>query len=81
MNPTQKDLQTFRAALYSLAAQKAKHLTGTQVMLLLKEVSEEIYTAGIDQALRNASLNLENLADAFDYTWLSLLIVKLNKKP
>lgn len=80
MNQTQQDLSTFRAALYTLAAEKAAKLNGRELMHLLKEVSEDVYTAGIDRALREAPIeDIDNLADAFDYTWLTLLIVRLDK--
>lgn len=73
------DLQTMRAEFFALCATLAKDIPGDEVIRMLKEISEDVYTAGIDQIFAEALLkNRDNVADAFDFTWLTALAIKLN---
>jgi hypothetical protein len=73
-----RDLADFRASLWKTLAKNAKHLTGLQVAQALREVSDDIYHAGIDSAYTTTKTrDPQNLADAWDLTWLTALNVKL----
>jgi hypothetical protein len=73
-----RDLADFRASLWKTLAKNAKHLTGLQVVQALHEVSDDIYHAGIDSAYTTTKArDPQNLADAWDLTWLTALNVKL----
>jgi hypothetical protein len=73
-----RDLADFRASLWKALARNAKHLTGLQVAQALREVSDDIYHAGIDSAYTTTKVrDPQNLADAWDLTWLTALNVKL----
>jgi hypothetical protein len=72
------DLADFRASLWKTLAKNAKHLSGSQVVQALREVSDDIYHAGIDNAYTTTKVrDPQNLADAWDLTWLTALNVKL----
>ena len=73
-----RDLADFRASLWKALAKNAKHLTGVQVVHGLREISDDIYHAGIDSAYTTTKVrDPQNLADAWDLTWLTALNVKL----
>jgi hypothetical protein len=72
------DIADFRANLWRAVARNAKHLTGLQVVQALREISDDIYHAGVDSAYINTKArDPRNLADAWDLTWLTALNVKL----
>jgi len=73
-----RDLADFRASLWKTLARNSKQLTGLQVAQALREVSDDIYHAGIDSAYTTTKArDPQNLADAWDLTWLTALNVKL----
>jgi hypothetical protein len=73
-----RDLAAFRASLWKTLAKNAKHLTGLQIVQALREISDDIYYAGIDSAYTTTKTHdPQNLADAWDLTWLTALNVKL----
>jgi hypothetical protein len=73
-----RDLAEFRGSLWKTLAKNAKHLTGLQVVQGLREISDDIYHAGIDSAYTTTKVrDPQNLADAWDLTWLTALNVKL----
>jgi hypothetical protein len=73
-----RDLADFRASLWKTLAKNAKGLTGLQIVQALREVSDDIYHAGIDSAYTSTKIrDPQNLADAWDLTWLTALNVKL----
>jgi hypothetical protein len=73
-----QDLADFRASLWKTLAKNAKNLTSLQVVQALREVSDDIYHAGIDSAYTTTKVrDPQNLADAWDLTWLTALNVKL----
>ena len=56
----------------------ARELTGSEVIRALHEISDDIYYAGIDQAYVITKVrDPQNLADAWDLTWLTALSVNL----
>lgn len=83
MTEAQLDNSAIRAGLFKLASSlaKAKGVGGPALVLLLKEISEEVYEAGIDRVFKETKLkNMDNCADSFDFTWLTILIVRLNQR-
>jgi len=73
-----RDLAAFRASLWTTLAKNGKHLTGLQLVKALREISDDIYHAGIDSAYTTTKTrDPQNLADAWDLTWLTALNVKL----
>jgi hypothetical protein len=73
-----RDLANFRASLWNAVAKNAGHLTGPQVVQALRDVSDDIYHAGVDAAYTRTKVqDPQNLADAWDLTWLTALNVKL----
>ena len=75
------DIQIMRKGFYDLCAKLAMDngVPVDELMSLLKEVSEDMYTAGLDRVFATAPLsNHDNVADAFDFTWLAMLAVRLN---
>ena len=73
-----RDLADFRASLWKTLAKNATGLTGLQVVRALREVSDDIYHAGIDGAYTTTKVrDPQNLADAWDLTWLTALNVRL----
>jgi hypothetical protein len=73
-----RDLADFRSSLWKTLAKNAKHLTGLQVVQALREISDDIYHAGIDAAYTTTKArDPQNLADAWDLTWLTALNVEL----
>jgi len=72
------DVADFRASLWKALARNAEHLTGVQVVRALREISDDIYHAGIDNAYTTTKArDPQNLADAWDLTWLTALNVRL----
>jgi hypothetical protein len=68
----------FPRRLWKTLAKNAKNLTGPQVVEELRKISDDIYHAGIDSAYVMTKVrDPQNLADAWDLTWLSVLNVKL----
>lgn len=73
-----RDLADFRASLWKTLGKNAKGLTGLQFAQALREVSDDIYHAGIDSAYTTTKVHdPQNLADAWDLTWLTALNVRL----
>jgi hypothetical protein len=73
-----QDLADFRASLWKTLAVNAEHLTGLQVVQALREISDDIYYAGVDNAYVTTKVrDPQNLADAWDLTWLTALNVNL----
>jgi hypothetical protein len=73
-----RDLADFRASLWKTLARNAKGLSGLQIVQALREVSDDIYYAGIDSAYTTTKVrDPQNLADAWDLTWLTALNVRL----
>jgi hypothetical protein len=73
-----RDLADFRASLWKTLAKNANGLSGPQVVRALREVSDDIYHAGIDGAYTTTKVrDPQNLADAWDLTWLTALSVGL----
>ena len=87
MSETQNDELTLdaigemRAVFFEKCKQLAEKnkVPGIIVLDLLKEVSEEICEAGLDSAFGELSpTSRDRLMNAFDFTWLALLAVRLN---
>jgi hypothetical protein len=73
-----RDLAEFRMSLWKTLAVNAKQLSGSEVIKALREISDDIYYAGIDQAYVTTKVSdPQNLADAWDLTWLTALNVNL----
>jgi hypothetical protein len=73
-----RDLAEFRMSLWKTLAVNAEQLTGGEVIKALREISDDIYYAGIDQAYVTTKVSdPQNLADAWDLTWLTALNVNL----
>jgi hypothetical protein len=73
-----RDLASFRGSLWNALAKNAGHLSGSQVVQALRDVSDDIYHAGVDAAYtRTRVQDPQNLADAWDLTWLTALNIKL----
>lgn len=73
-----RDLADFRASLWTTLAENAAHLTGLQVVQALRKISDDVYYAGIDRAYVNTKVrDPQNLADAWDLTWLTALNIEL----
>ena len=76
------DVDLLRAELFEIAIRNAKGKDGGKVLQCLKEMSEEMYASGIDESLRMTEKqidNWDNIASAWDLTWLTLLTYKLKK--
>lgn len=76
------DVDILRASLYEVVEKNARGLTGPQVVRCLKEASEEMYAAGIDEALRMTESRIEqwdHIASAWDLTWMTLFAHALSK--
>ena len=71
-------LADFHGRLWFIFSQNAKGKTGPQVVAALKRASEKVYDAGIDEAYAGLPLS-ENLALAFDLTWLTAVNMELTK--
>lgn len=77
-----QDVDILRSCLYSEMMKRAETLSGPQVLKALKEISEEMYASGLDEALHKAEADIKqwnNIASAWDLTWLTLLAVRLNR--
>jgi hypothetical protein len=73
-----RDLAEFRMSLWKTLAVNAQQLTGSDVIKALREISDDIYYAGIDEAYVTTKVrDPQNLADAWDLTWLTALNVNL----
>jgi hypothetical protein len=73
-----QDLANFRANLWRTLDRNARHLTGLQVVHALRKISDEVYFAGIDSAYTTTKArDQQNLADAWDLTWLTALNIEL----
>jgi hypothetical protein len=73
-----QDLADFRASLWKTLAVNAKTLTGPQVVKALRDISDDVYHAGIDGAYTTTKVHdPRNLADAWDLTWLTALNIQL----
>jgi hypothetical protein len=73
-----QDLADFRASLWKTLAINAKTLTGPQVVEALRDISDDVYHAGIDGAYTRTKVHdPRNLADAWDLTWLTALNIQL----
>lgn len=76
----QDDVGALRAGVYRELIKKYGNLSGTQVLMALKDASEDIYESGVDRGLHAAKIwNLDNVADAWDLTWLTALAIRLNR--
>lgn len=76
------DVNLLRHELFQVAIKNAKGKDGAKVMRCLKEMSEEMYASGIDESLRMTEKqikNWDNIASAWDLTWLTLLALKLKQ--
>jgi hypothetical protein len=75
-----KDVADFRASLLRALHRNAEGLTGQQVVMALKAVSDDVYDSGVDEAyVRVKPRRRKNLADAWDLTWMSVLNVQLRR--
>jgi hypothetical protein len=66
-----------------VVAKNAQPLDSVEVVQVLKSVSEEMYAAGIDEALRSAESRIkdwDHIASAWDLTWLTLFAYSLSKR-
>lgn len=76
------DINTLRDALYRVVERNSKGLSGAKVVRILKSISQEMYGAGIDESLREAEARIihwDNIASAWDLTWLTLFAYKLKE--
>lgn len=72
-------ISVMRTEMFKLNAQLAKRVSGPELVMILKDVSEEVYMAGIDGALAKAAgKDLDDIADAYDLTWLTALALRLH---
>jgi hypothetical protein len=68
----------FRNRIWDLFAQEAEGMDGADVVLALRQAGEEIWAAGIDDAYSAVpKQDDEALGNAFDITWLTVVIIKL----
>lgn len=77
-----EDVDLLRQSLYRVTEKNAEGLSGPQVVRILKEISEEMYSAHIDEALRKTEGKIQewdNIASAWDLTWLTLFTHRLAK--
>lgn len=75
-----EDVARLRDSIYKMLQHRHGHLTGTQILSALQEISEDVHRAGMDQAWEDADIHdLENVADAWDLIWLSALAIRLHK--
>jgi hypothetical protein len=73
-----QDLANFRASLWKTLEINARTLTGPQVVKALRDISDDVYHAGIDGAYTTTKVrDPQNLADAWDLTWLTALNIQL----
>ena len=73
-----QDLADFRASLWKTLETNARTLTGPQVVKALRDISDDVYHAGIDGAYTTTKVrDPQNLADAWDLTWLTALNIQL----
>jgi hypothetical protein len=80
---TIEDIAILRESLYEVVSANARSLDPAEVIDVLKSISEEMYSAGIDEALRSAEAriqNWDNIASAWDLTWLTLFAYFLKKR-
>jgi hypothetical protein len=77
------DIAALRDCLYEVVAKNAQPLDSVEVVQVLKSISEEMYAAGIDEALRSAESRIkdwDHIASAWDLTWLTLFAYSLSKR-
>jgi hypothetical protein len=73
-----QDLANFRASLWKTLETNARTLTGPQVVKALRDISDDVYDAGIDGAYTTTKVrDPQNLADAWDLTWLTAFNIQL----
>jgi hypothetical protein len=73
-----QDLADFRASLWKNLAMNAESMTGRQVVKALRDISDDVYHAGIDSAYTTTKVqDPQNIADAWDLTWLTALNIEL----
>lgn len=76
------DVDELRHGLYQVVKRNAEGLPGPVVVEVLKSISEDMYAAGVDEALRMTEReisNWDNIASAWDLTWLTLFALKLKR--
>ena len=72
------DIAAFRESLWRTLDRNCQGLSGEEVVQALKVVSDEIYHAGIDDAyVRTKTRKTQNIADAWDLTWVTALSIRL----
>lgn len=70
----------FRDKLWNLFAQHAKGMDGADVVVALRQASEEIWAVGIDDTYSSMKhRDDEPLGNAFDITWLTVVCIKLQE--
>jgi len=77
------DIAALRDCLYEVVAKNAQPLDSVEVVQVLKSISDEMYAAGIDEALRSAESRIkdwDHIASAWDLTWLTLFAYSLSKR-
>lgn len=55
-------ISVMRTEMFKLNAQLAKRVSGPELVMILKDVSEQVYMAGIDGALAKAGKDLDDIA-------------------
>lgn len=76
------DIGALRKQLYAVVEKNAAGKTGPEVVRALKRISEVMYGSGVDEALRKTEQkmkNWDNIADAWDLTWLTVLAIELKR--
>jgi hypothetical protein len=70
----------FRDKLWDLFRQHASGMDGADVVLALKQAGEEIWAVGIDDTYSSMKhQDDEQLGNAFDITWLTVVCIKLQE--
>jgi len=70
----------FRDRLWDLFKEQATGMDGADVVLALKQAGEEIWGVGIDDTYSGMKhQDDEQLGNAFDITWLTVVCIKLKE--
>lgn len=77
-NTPPSEIEAFHDRMWKLARSKARNLNGSDVLAIVQKVSADVWSAGID-GISNVRPGDDLAAAAFDLTWMSPLIIALDK--
>lgn len=79
-NEVRMDVAALRDSIYRTLYAKYGRLSGLEVLKALHDASEDMYAAGIDHGMQKAKIHdLDNVADAWDLTWLTAFAIRLEQ--